>query len=765
MARALPFSVRRCRLTITLTGIAQRILFPRDGKESDNGYAIIAFSPDEKHPEINLNSFGSFTAKGTLLHIREGMSVRLTGEVAEDTRYGSYFKVETAIPILPKSREEVLAVLSSGIIHGVNEIMAMRIVDEFGAENVFDVLDNTPERLSDVRGIGEKTAEKIAESWEEYRVVVDLLAHFAKYDVSTSVLIRAHKKWGGPAVQKMTDNPYCITQLFGVGFIVADKFAASMGIVGADPRRITAGIEYTLEVARGNGHVCLPDDELVTEAQALFEKTMGIYVDTNALEIMMEQLISSGLLIASVLDGKRYIYHPQMHSYETAIAEKIHGMLAIDISPVSALFADESVFNDELRSIEENFGFEFAESQRTAVRLALTNRVSIITGSPGVGKTTIIRAIVKMLRKKNFVVALTAPTGKAAMRIEEVTGVEAKTIHRLLGAQHGGKFLYNENNPLEAEYIIVDEFSMVDTHIAARLLSAMDDRTHVLFVGDIDQLPSVGAGNVLRDMITSGAIPVVRLSVIFRQEHGSNIVENVHRINRGDTKLMYSVVGTPPEDMFFFRVDDNEQILAHIVGLVSSRLKERFGYGANDVQILTPMRKGILGANNINAVLQNILNPADESKEEHTTKNGTIYRVGDRVMQIVNNYDKDVYNGETGVIVRYDTLFEEYIVKFIETGREIAYETVELPELRHSWATTIHKSQGSEYPVVIVVMTKSHYIMLARNLLYTAVSRARKMAIIIGQSDAVSIAIRTNKVEKRYTGLKYRLAKNVDRNC
>lgn len=748
---------------VTLTGVAQHVLFPKPGQESDGGYAIIGFVPDGdaisqdgKTVHVEVSRFGTFVAKGQLFHIKSGMTARLTGEFTSDTRYGAFFKVLTAIPVLPKTTEEVAVVLASGILPGVGAVTAANIAQTFGGDT-FDVLDNEPERLTKVKGISEKKADGIVEAWRSYRTVVDMLAFFSKYDISTSVIMRAYKKWGGSATKKLTDNPYIVTQLFRVGFVIADKFAASMGIVGADVRRIAAGVEYALDIQRSNGHMCMPKDELIQAAMALFNTELMAHVTEEQVSVALHQLMHDKLVIEQVIGGTSFIYLRWLYNDESSFAEKILRMAKIVISPISTLFSDDNTYTDALGKAEKAFGFELADSQRSAVHSALTNRVSIITGAPGVGKTTIIRAVVDILRGNHFTIKLAAPTGKAAMRMEDATGHSAQTIHRLLGTQPGGRFTYNKDNTLSVDYLVIDEFSMVDTHIAARLFESLDEKTHVLIVGDIDQLPSVGAGNVLRDLIDSGVLPTVRLDVIFRQAHGSNIIENAHRINHGNTDLVYSAVGQPPEDMFMFRVADNEDIARHVVELMSGRLSDRYFYGTDDIQVLTPMRKGVVGANSLNTRLQAALNPPSPNKHEHKTKSGTVYRVGDRVMQIVNNYDKDVYNGESGIIEAYDELFKKYRVSFFATGKTVSYEAFELPELRHSWATTIHKSQGSEFPVVIVVMTRSHYIMLARNLLYTAITRAKGMAIVIGQPDAVDIAIRTNKVARRYTGLRQRL--------
>lgn len=748
---------------IEVTGVAQRVLFPNDDKEPDGGYAIIAFSPDGEAKDVDTgqgrsletSKWGTFVAKGALFHIKSGMSAKLVGHVQHDSRYGAFFSVHMAIPIMPHTSEEAEVVLSSGILPGVGAVIASRLVKEFGAD-VFSVLDNSPDDILKVKGINEKKLTPIKKSWNDYRAVVVLLSDFARYDVSTNVLMRAYKKWGGQAGSKIFKNPYIITRLFGVGFVLADKLAASMEITGNDIRRIGAGVEYTLELAGSNGHVCLPDYELVKQTNSLFCDVL--HTSVSGIPELIDVLIADETLAESTLNGTRYIYIRAVAEQEKLVASRIRGMARTTITGVALLYKNnQDALQLQISEAEKEFGFKFADSQVDAIRVALTNTMSVITGQPGVGKTTIIRAIVHILKQDKFSVLLAAPTGKAAMRMEEATGNEAKTIHRMLEAQGGGAFGKNSLNTLSADYIIVDEFSMVGNYIASKLFDAIDTGTHILLVGDIDQLPSVGAGNVLRDIISSGLVPTVRLDVIFRQDEGSNIIENAHKINHGDTNLTYSVVGEKPDDMFFFRVDNDEVIHNQIIDLVQHRLPSTFGYSSEDIQVLTPMRRGRVGANGLNNALQGALNPSSPQKYEHRTKNGTVYRVGDRVMQIRNNYDKDVFNGEVGTIRDYDEFLKKFKVEFSGHSKFVSYEPSELNELRHAWATTIHKSQGSEYPVVIVVMTRSHHVMLARNLLYTAITRARKMAIVIGQEDAIVTSIRTNRVAKRHTGLKFRL--------
>jgi exodeoxyribonuclease V alpha subunit len=675
------------------------------------------------------------TVVGTCAAIWVGENLRASGTWVRHKQFGLQFQAGSIMCIAPTSATGIERYLASGMIRGVGKATAALLVKRFGADTL-RVIEKESQRLEEVKGIGPTKRKQIKDAWIEQKAVRDIMIFLQGHGVGTGQSARIYRQYGNDAIAVITEDPYRLCRdVWGIGFKTADRVAASLGVSPQSEVRARAGLIYTLQTMTDEGHCFCPLGELVLQAQALLDIPAEILTEALRHEIHKGRLVN---------DRER-IYLRALHEAEEHVAAKLRRLQA------TAAAFPPIVVDKALPWAEARMGIRFATAQAEAVRMALSEKVSVITGGPGVGKTTIIRALVDVFGARKLKLHLAAPTGRAAKRMEEATGREAKTIHRLLRFMPlTGSFDHGPGNPIEGDVFILDEVSMVDLPLMHALLGALPDAASLVLVGDVDQLPSVGPGNVLRDVIESGVPPCTRLDTIFRQESRGWIVENAHRINRGES---IEVADRDDEsDFYFFEVSDPDQAIRTVLDLVTERIPKRFGFDPMvDIQVLTPMRRNQLGAENLNVVLQERLNPTGP----HVQRFGRLYRVGDRVMQIRNNYDKDVFNGDVGRISAIETDAQTVTVNF--DGRRISYDLSDLDELIHAYACSIHKSQGSEYPAVVVLMTTQHFRLLQRNLLYTGITRGRKLVCVVGSRKALWIAIRNNEIRLRRTALAERL--------
>jgi exodeoxyribonuclease V alpha subunit len=715
---------RRATISETLVGLVERVTF----HNPENGFCVLRVKARGQRDLV--------TVVGHAPVISAGEFVQTTGTWINDRTHGPQFKASFLRAAPPTTLEGIEKYLGSGMIRGIGPVYGKRLVQAFG-EAVFDVIEAQPERLQDVEGIGPKRAGRIVAGWADQKVIREIMIFLHSHGVSTSRSVRIFKTYGADAIQVLSENPYrLVRDVRGIGFKTADTIAARLGIEKTAMIRARAGIGFTLTEAMDDGHCGLPLDELVPIAEQLLEIPASIVQDALGLEL------EAGDVIADEVDGRRCIFLAGLHRSERAIAARLRSLQAgvlpwPHVDPANAI-----------PWVEAETGIRLARSQKSALRLTLLSKVLVITGGPGVGKTTLINAILRVLASKGVEIALAAPTGRAAKRLSESTGREAKTIHRLLEVDpRTGSFKRNEGKPLTCDLLVVDETSMVDVPLMHALLRAVPDRAALILVGDVDQLPSVGPGQVLADIIGSGAVPVMRLTEVFRQAAESRIIANAHRINAG---RMPDWARDPKSDFHFVSCRDPEDGVAKIVEIVRERIPARFHLDpVRDIQVLCPMNRGGLGARALNLELQRILNPPGDDAIQRF---GWTFGAGDKVMQVENDYDKEVYNGDLGFIRSIDLEAGEVMVEF--DGREVAYGFGELDELVLAYATTIHKAQGSEYPAVVIPLTTQHYPMLRRNLLYTGVTRGRHLVVIVGQRRAVGIAVRGGQSLRRWSKLK-----------
>ena len=704
-------------------------------RNEDDGWSVVRLAVPGKTKTV--------TAVGNFLGVQPGESLKLTGNWVRDPKYGRQFKATSFESVLPGTLEGIEKYLGSGLIKGIGKVMAERLVKHFG-KRTLEVIERKSKRLTEVEGIGKVRARLIRESWAEQREIKEVMIFLQSYSVSTAFAIRIYKKYGNDAVRLVRENPYRLANDFhGIGFKTADRIAKSLGVEPDSPRRAEAGTFYSLGEASDEGHVYVPRLELVTRTAEM----LGVDDDvvTAAVEAASTGANPRLVVEPGVHEGDDAVFLRALHAREAESAKLLRRLLDAPLKPVSIDVPRALAWFEEQQQIR------LAENQNKAISRALTGKVLVITGGPGTGKTTLVRGVISILEKKDRRILLCAPTGRAAQRMQEATGRESKTVHRLLKFNpRSFGFDHNLENPLPADVLIVDEVSMVDIALFHSILSALPPHCQLILVGDTDQLPSVGPGSVLRDLIDCGAVEVARLTEIFRQARESHIVVNAHLINKGQVPNLD--VGGDDLDFFYIERDEPEEALATILELVARRIPQRFRLDPlDDIQVLAPMHRGTIGAANLNSELQRLLNP--EGVPVGSGARG--FRIGDKVMQVRNNYDLNVYNGDIGRIIMTDEKSREVTVRF--DSRLVRYDALDLDELVLAYACSVHKSQGSEYPAVVIPLHTQHYLMLQRNLLYTGITRGKQLVVLVGSRRAVNIAVKNDRIRKRWTRLADRL--------
>lgn len=742
-SQAVEVQQRPQHFTVKIRGVVERITY----QNPENGYTVLKCAV-KSYKEL-------VTVIGSLLDVNVGSVLLIYGNWKVDSRYGRQFAAESWEETLPATVFGIEKYLGSGLIKGVGPKYAKKIVAQFGIETL-EVIETDISRLQEVDGIGKKRIKMIRDSWERQKEIKNVMLFLQDHGVSTSFAAKIYRQYGNESLDKMKENPFQMADdIWGIGFKTADGIAQKLGFAKEAYVRLRSGIMYTLSNLADEGHVFAYQEQLIAKAAELLE------AEESSIVMTLDQMIMDKDLICETVDYNtdqaemKAIYLPAFYYAEAGVAGKLKRLAqapAADRLWHALMDARQKTGNESLSidvsKIQEKVHMEYDEIQADAIRKAAVSKVMVLTGGPGTGKTTTTQGIIAAYRSFGLKILLAAPTGRAAKRMTEATGLEAKTIHRLLECKPPEGYQKNENNPLEGDVLIIDECSMIDMILMNALLKAIPEGMRLILVGDIDQLPSVGAGNVLRDIIDSGVFPVVRLTRIFRQAQSSRIVMNAHAINEGKFPDISNGKNT---DFFYIEKEDPEEAVQEIVRLVKNNLPRYYKTPWNHIQVLTPMQKGIVGAANLNLALQEALNPQGDGLR----RGGYLFRAGDKVMQICNNYEKEIFNGDIGTVESVD--LQERMLKVNFDQHIIEYEASELDELVHAYATTIHKAQGSEYPIVVMPVLMNHYVMLQRNLIYTGITRAKKVLVIVGTRKALSYAVRNVTVTKRNTFLKERL--------
>ncbi|MEU1894353.1 SF1B family DNA helicase RecD2 [Streptomyces pristinaespiralis] len=726
-----------------LEGVLERITYANE----ENGYTVA---------RVDTGRGGDLlTVVGSLLGAQVGESLRMEGRWGSHPQYGKQFTVENYTTVLPATIQGIRRYLGSGLIKGIGPRIAERIVDHFGTDTL-DVIEEEPKRLIEVPGLGPKRTKMIGVAWEEQKAIKEVMVFLQGVGVSTSIAVRIYKKYEDASISVVRNQPYRLAaDVWGIGFLTADKIAQAVGIPHDSPERVKAGLQYALSQSTDQGHCFLPEEQLIADAVKLLQVDTGLVIEClGELAGDEEGVVRERVPGPEGGEPVTAVYLVPFHRAELSLAGQVRRLLTAEDDRMPAF--RNVAWDKALAWLADRTGAELAPEQEAAVRLALTAKVAVLTGGPGCGKSFTVRSIVELARAKKAKVVLAAPTGRAAKRLAELTGAEASTVHRLLELKPGGDAAYDKDRPLDADLVVVDEASMLDLLLANKLVKAVAPGAHLLLVGDVDQLPSVGAGEVLRDLLLDGGpVPSVRLTRIFRQAQQSGVITNAHRINTG---LPPITSGLP--DFFLFVEEETEDAGRVTVDVAARRIPAKFGLDPRrDVQVLAPMHRGPAGAGTLNGLLQQAITPARPDLPEKRF-GGRVFRVGDKVTQIRNNYEKGrngVFNGTVGVVTALH-MDDQRLTVLTDEDEEVPYDFDELDELAHAYAVTIHRSQGSEYPAVVIPVTTGAWMMLQRNLLYTAVTRAKRLVVLVGSRKAIGQAVRTVSAGRRCTGLAHRLA-------
>ncbi|MFD7000019.1 ATP-dependent RecD-like DNA helicase [Streptomyces mirabilis] len=744
------------RRLATLDGVLERITYANE----ENGYTVARVDTGRGAGDL-------LTVVGALLGAQVGESLRMEGRWGSHPQYGKQFTVENYTTVLPATVQGIRRYLGSGLVKGIGPIFADRITQHFGLDTL-QIIEEEPKRLIEVPGLGPKRTKKIADAWEEQKAIKEVMLFLQTVEVSTSIAVRIYKKYGDASISVVKNQPYRLAaDVWGIGFLTADKIAQSVGIPHDSPERVKAGLQYALSQSADQGHCFLPEEQLIADAVKLLQVDTGLVIECLAelAEPTEDEDEPGGVREPGVVREKvpgpdggpdmvTAVYLVPFHRAELSLSAQLLRLLRTTEDRMPGFH--DVAWDKALTWLKGRTGAELAPGQEEAVRLALTKKVAVLTGGPGCGKSFTVRSIVELARAKRAKVVLAAPTGRAAKRLAELTGADASTVHRLLELKPGGDAAYDKDRPLDADLVVVDEASMLDLLLANKLVKAVPPGAHLLFVGDVDQLPSVGAGEVLRDLLADRSpIPSVRLTQVFRQAQQSGVVTNAHRINSGQHPVTDGM-----KDFFLFVEDETEEAGRLTVDVAARRIPAKFGLDPRrDIQVLAPMHRGPAGAGTLNGLLQQAITPGRPDLPEKRF-GGRVFRVGDKVTQIRNNYEKGengVFNGTVGVVTSLDSE-EQRLTVLTDEGEEVPYDFDELDELAHAYAVTIHRSQGSEYPAVVIPVTTGAWMMLQRNLLYTAVTRAKKLVVLVGSRKAIGQAVRTVSAGRRCTSLAYRLA-------
>ena len=724
-------------MLVDLQGQIERITYTND----ENGFTIAKVKVYGQRDLVAI--------VGNLMSPMPGEIIKMKGEWTNHPKYGEQFKVIHYKTTVPASVYGIQKYLGSGLIKGIGPVMSKRIINKFG-KDALDIIETDIEKLTEVEGIGKKRIGMIEKAWIDQKEIREVMIFLQSHGVSSGYATKIFKQYGKLSIQVVKQNPYRLaTDIFGIGFITADQIAEKLGFSKDSEVRAEAGILYVLNQLADDGHVYYPYELLIEKCREILRVDREVVIKAFGTIVAEKRIVIEDLNdnINDFRENNKAVYLAKFHISEISVAARLKTLIK---SPRSIREIDE---DKALEWVQKELSIKLAEKQVEAVKCAAKHKSMVITGGPGTGKTTIINAIIKIFEKLRIKIMLAAPTGRAAKRMSETTGHEAKTIHRMLEYSiKKGEFQKNDKYPLDCDLIIIDEASMIDTILMHHLLKAIPHEAIFILVGDVNQLPSVGAGNILKDIISSGSVPVVELKEIFRQAKESLIIVNAHKINNGILPSL-KPSGQKLDDFYFIEREDPEEALSIILELTKKRIPGRFGFDPiDDIQVLTPMHKGTVGAGNLNIQLQKALNPV---KDEGVTRGNRNFMINDKVMQIKNNYDKEVYNGDIGRIIRINSESQEVVISF--DGSDIGYDFTDLDEIVLAYAVSVHKSQGSEYPAIVMPILTQHYILLQRNLIYTGVTRGKKLVMIVGTKKALAIGVKNDKTQKRYTYLRYRL--------